>query len=337
MRKLEIAPQPAPEFKEEEQKYPFLISDNVNHILRGIDAAVRKNSWVYISGDVGTGKSEIRKYQYGRWQRDPKNYSVVSLTAWLRPGSRVSLLMKALIAAISPDTHIPGDIELRAERLKTLLMQAHRAGRKVIIMIDEAQDLSDQTFRELKKVHEITAFGVDHLFSIVMFAKESLKADGLLAGRELGYRVKRLPILPLSDHEMCEFAEKRFELKFPAGVEGRRIRSYFTQMAHPSPLGVRHLCEAIADTEEYKGELTMNIIQIAMKRDLVTQAKKYRITLKEHQAAIKEQFGVNVAESTLSEIRKGNTERYSDKTVAMADQVLRDMLNKAKAEERRAM
>lgn len=324
-------------FKDQEHRYPFLITENIENILKSVERAVVNDSWIYISGDVGTGKSEVTKYLHGRWQREPEKYTVVSMKAWLRTGSRVSALMKWLIAAIEPDHRIPGDVELRAERLKTLLMKSYRAKRKVIVMIDEAQDLSEQTFRELKKVHELSAFGVSHLFSIIMFAKESSRADGFLAGRELGYRIKRIPIIPLSDYEMTEFAEKRFDVKFPGGAERRRVTSYFSQMAHPSPLGVRHLCEAIQDLPEYKGVVTLEIIQGAMRRDRKAQLKKYRITLKDIQRAAKEEHGMNLATSTISDIQSGKGHKYNDKTVNTLDAIERDLLNSAKGFERRAM
>ena len=337
MKSIEIKELNAAVFKDEEHKYPFLISENIDTLLKGINAAVQKNGWVYISGDVGAGKSEVTKYMQQRWQREPEKYVVVSIKAWLRAGSRVSALMKRLIAAIDPDEHIPGDIELRAERLKTMLMRAHREKRKVIVMIDEAQDLSDSTFRELKKVHETSAFGVPHLFSIIMFAKESMRAEGLLAGRELGYRIKRIPILPLSMHEMCEFAEKRFDLTFPTGTERRRVTAYFAQMAHPSPLGVRHLCEAINDMPEYKGVVSLEIIQGAMRRDLNVEMKKYRIPLKKIQQVAKEEHGLNIAISTISDVKAGKGDRYADKTVAVIDDIQRDLLRQAREQERRAM
>lgn len=324
-------------FKENEQRYPFLITENIENILKSVERAVAGDSWIYISGDVGTGKSEVTKYLQGRWQREPEKYLVVAMKAWLRTGSRVSALMKWLIATIEPDMSIPGDIELRAERLKTLLMKCYRAKKKVVVMIDEAQDLSEQTFRELKKVHELSAFGVSHLFSIIMFAKESSRADGFLAGRELGFRIKRIPIIPLSDYEMLQFAEKRFGICLPSGAERRRVASYFTQMAHPSPLGVRHLCETIQDHPDFKGTMSLDIIQGALRRDRKTLMKKYRITLKDIQRKAKETYGMNIATSTISDVQSGKGHKYNDRTVDKLDQIERDLINKAKHYEQRAM
>ncbi|MCE9499596.1 MAG: ATP-binding protein, partial [Leptospira sp.] len=148
------------------------------------------HDWLVNLGQPGIGKSSIYKELIKFWSSYPNRFVVIQTKSFRLIQTRTNVLMKRMIKAINPDEHAPGDIETRYEVLRNCLVDAHQKKKKVILLFDEAQDLNGITFRELKKLHELSGMGKKHLFSIVMFAKNINGFENLFANRELGHRLR---------------------------------------------------------------------------------------------------------------------------------------------------
>lgn len=310
-----------------QNKNVFMRTEQIDRIYKAIDTTVSKNGWIAISGDVGSGKSRLLAEKVKTWAQDPQKYIVIPTMSWKRQGSRVASIMKRMIKAIAPDEHVPGDVEYRAERLKTCLMRATRQNRKVILTIDEMQDLSEQSIRELKKVHEITGLGQPHLFSIVMIGKNSENIDAIFNGREIGYRCRRINTSELDNAEVISFAEEVFGLSFPSGKDGKQAKDYFCEMAHHSPLGVQYLTDNILSIST---EVTVENIRKALVTDIKQQLKRYGYSMDD---VARE---AHMSKTAVVEIinMKG---RYAQDAVEAVNMATAKLIGQAKVQERASM
>lgn len=101
----------------------FLRTDLLKKALRKIDKVINNNGWLLVTGDVGTGKTTLRRYVSSDYAEE-NNYLVLNVTSWRNQGrSRVPALMTRMIRSLSPDSPVPGDVELREERLRNLLLR----------------------------------------------------------------------------------------------------------------------------------------------------------------------------------------------------------------------
>lgn len=211
---------------------------NVRMVKNAVRNAVNNNNMIAVIGDIGSGKTTISNYLLDFWSAYPNRFRVVFIKGFDMRISRISSIMKLLIEKINPDAHIPTQIEriydVLAYELKSFCTKKEN---RVILMIDEAQDLTLQTFKDIKKIHEISGNGRAHLLSVILFGKPHRKWDLLYGGPELGFRIQNVILEPLSAEELTQIAEEHFQLRF----ESSKVRERFVaSMPYKTPLGVEH-------------------------------------------------------------------------------------------------
>ncbi|WP_061246172.1 ATP-binding protein [Leptospira interrogans] len=271
----------------------FLLTDQLKRTLRKIDKTINNNGWLLITGEVGTGKTTLRRYLSSDYAEE-NNYLVLNVTSWRNQGrSRAPALMTRMIRQLSPDSSVPSDVELREERLRTLLLRlsqkqkkqekkkkdseyAKRVPTRVVLVIDSAQDVSDSTFRELKKLREIHS---DPLFTVLMFGNESATMDSVLSGREIGYRCGYIELELLTEDETLEFAIDRFGISFEPGKSGEVAKRLFCETVHPSPLGVEYFKSCLDELSGFDGIATKDLIKRAALVDLGFKVDKSNIRI----------------------------------------------------------
>ncbi|WP_338141449.1 ATP-binding protein [Leptospira santarosai] len=248
-----------------------------------MDKTISGNGWLLITGDVGTGKTTLRRYVSGDYAIE-KSFLTLNVTSWKNQGrSRVPTLMTRMIQNIAPDSPVPTDVELREERLRTLLLRLQQKQKKkseepkkIVLVIDSAQDISDATFRELKKLREIHS---EPLFSILMFGNESPAMDNVLSGREVGYRCGYIELEHLDREEIIDFAERRFDISFESGKSGTTARALFCETVHPSPLGIEYFRSCLDELSGFKGVANRDLIRRASLVDLGLRMDKAKILI----------------------------------------------------------
>jgi len=293
--------------------------------VKAVKSAVRKtlteNGFLAIMAEVGSGKTVLFNHLCEFWSRRPDQFAVVEIKSFKLIGSRISIIMKLLIQSLDPEAHVPVTVEQRYTLLSQLLKNENITGRKVILIIDEAQDVSLQTLRDLKKIHEIDAVGSDHLFSIVLLGKTHYQWDRIATIPELGYRIRRVLLDKLTNEEIILFAEQRFGVKFH---DGKTAVKFAGLIDHRTPLGVDNMANAVRwHRGMEKGEritITMQDLQSLPVISRAYRVKQAGVTQKQIEEAARQMHpGMRFNKQRISEFQNGKLDKDHPMHAALAE------------------
>ncbi len=311
-------------------------TQNVRAVKNAVRSAVSGNKMVAVIAELGSGKTTLFNHLSEYWNQYPHRFRVVSIKGFEMQFSRITSIMKLMIEAINPDAHIPKQIERIYQVLSDeLKLFCKNQNNRVILMVDEAQDLNLQTFRDIKKIQEIDGHGRDHLISVVLFGKPHRKWDKLFSTPELGYRMEAVLLEKLNAEELSKIAEERFNLKF----ENNKVRERFTAaLKFKTPLGVEFFSRAL------RKELGIEEDETALvTSDLATRIPMLSLKIRARQAGITQSEIAKVANSAIPH-RKIGIQRVNelfsgklddDKLADELTLVTEDMINRRLAAKRR--
>jgi general secretion pathway protein A len=216
-----------------------------NHLLYGIR---ERKGFVQLTGEVGAGKTTLCR---AILEQLDGRYATALI---LNPVMSADELMKAI--AIEYGLPVNG-----LDRLDTLgvinqfLLQQVERGQDTVLIIDEAQDLTDEL---LEQVRLLSNLETDNrkLLQIVLMGQPELR-DRLNNPRlrQLRQRITvRYHLPPLSRDEVNNYIEHRLEVAGAKGAKGARSAKnapYFTQPAlwrvYRYSQGIPRLLNAICD------------------------------------------------------------------------------------------
>lgn len=126
-------------------RYLFLSAghrDALAHLLYGLDS---DDGFVLLTGEVGSGKTTLCRCLL---EQLPAECDVALV---FNP----KLTVPELLATICEEFQIPvsdagTSIKAYIDRLNAWLMEAHRQGRRAVLIVDEAQDLSPEVFEQIR-------------------------------------------------------------------------------------------------------------------------------------------------------------------------------------------
>jgi len=182
----------------------FYPSKEHNEILTALNYAVtQKEGFFLATGEPGTGKTTILKVFIDEWQN--KAEIALVLTPRLAP--------EEFIIAVLEDLKVPVKGKNKNEMLKAFrdfLLSSASRGKEVIIIVDEAQDLSDETLEELRLLSNLETER-EKLLQIVLVGqtelKERLSAENM---KQLSQRVTvKTALRPLTHDEAFDYINYR--------------------------------------------------------------------------------------------------------------------------------
>src|SRR3712207_4756072 len=115
------------------------LSDQVNETLQKCLYMISNRVGpLYIYGPIGTGKTTLAKRLHQQLEQEADRYAVVSLV--VPPHLRVNALLRMILEdfAVKTERSYAGSLK----NLAAWLVEQYQAGRKPVVILDEAQNLT---------------------------------------------------------------------------------------------------------------------------------------------------------------------------------------------------
>ncbi len=207
------------------------------HLLFGIQG---DGGFVLLTGEVGTGKTTLCRALIGRIPSD------CQLAFVLNP--KVSAL--ELLANVCDELSIPypkqsGSTKEFIDRINVWLLRANAAGRKTVLVIDEAQNLSDDVLEQIRLLTNLET-SQRKLLQIVLLAQPELRTRLAKPGlRQLNQRiVARYHLERLTRAETARYVGHRLAV---AGVQRTLFPARVLDRLHRLSRGTPRLINVICD------------------------------------------------------------------------------------------
>lgn len=174
-----------------------------NHLLYGIR---ERKGFVQLTGEVGAGKTTLCRAMLE--QLDTRYATALILNPVMSP--------QEMVKAIALEYGLPVNGLDRLEVISVInqfLLQQVEAGKETVLIIDEAQDLTDELLEQIRLLSNLETDN-RKLLQIVLMGQPELR-DRLNnpSLRQLRQRITvRYHLLPLSRHEVNQYVEHRLHL-----------------------------------------------------------------------------------------------------------------------------
>jgi general secretion pathway protein A len=208
------------------------------HLLYGIDDA---GGFVQLTGEVGTGKTTMVRSFLGEL---PAHADVALI---LNP--RVT--PEEFLRAIADDLHLTvpesarGSVKALVDLLNVFLLEAHARGRRVVVIVDEAQQLSADVLEQVRLLTNLET-ATRKLLQVILVGQPELRE--LLARNDLRQLAQRITgryhLDPLSAPESAAYVQHRLRV---AGATTELFGAGAMRELYRLSRGVPRLLNVIAD------------------------------------------------------------------------------------------
>src|SRR5262249_34665933 len=175
------------------------------HLLYGIGEG---GGFVQLTGEVGTGKTTLCRTLIEQLPPD------VDVAVVLNP----TVTAIELLATMCDELRIPyppGTTSLKSlgDALYRRLLDAHARGRRTILVVDEAQNLSFQVLEQIRLLTNLETATTKLLQIILIGQPELIPLLDRPEARPVAQRITaRYHLLPLSEAETCAYIRHRMEV-----------------------------------------------------------------------------------------------------------------------------
>ncbi len=220
-------------------KYLYLSSKHAEAIAHLEFGRRERGGFIVVTGEVGTGKTTLARHFLAQLGPDTRTAVV------LYP----ALTASELLHTILQDLHVTTEgssLKCLVDALHRFLLDSRAAGRNVVLLIDEAQDLSPEVLEQVRLLSNLET-DTEKLIQIILIGQSELRS--LLARHELRQLAQRvtaryhLGALDLADTD----AYVRHRLAV-AGGEGKvTFTSQALRLVHRSSGGIPRLINLVCD------------------------------------------------------------------------------------------
>lgn len=207
------------------------------HLLYGADG---HGGFVQLTGEVGTGKTTICR---AFMEQVPER---VDLALILNPALTVVELLQAICQEFNiPQVQDETSRMILVDKLNRYLLQAHADGRRPVLMIDEAQNLSPEVLEQLRLLTNLET-SKHKLLQIFLIGQPELQE--MLQRQELRQLAQRITaryhLTPLNEGETADYIRHRLAV---AQVERPIFSRSALRQIHKLSGGVPRLINMLCD------------------------------------------------------------------------------------------
>jgi len=208
------------------------------HLLYGITDA---GGFIQLTGEVGTGKTTVVR---SLLERMPRHADVaVILNPQLNPTQFVLTICEELGIFVSDQD--ADSIKSLIDLLNHRLLEAHGRGRRVVVIVDEAQNLSTETLEQVRLLTNLETAS-QKLLQVILIGQPELR--DVLARvdlRQLAQRITgRYHLNPLSRAETASYVNHRMRV---AGNSSQVFTPAALREVHRLSKGVPRIINVICD------------------------------------------------------------------------------------------
>ena len=187
------------------------------HLLYGLQ---QHAGFIEVTGEVGTGKTTVLRTLLG--QLDGEAYRVALI---LNPSLSAGELLRSINREFGIATEGESGAQL-IEALNAFLLRENAAGRTVVLVIDEAQNLAPEVLEQVRLLSNLET-ETDKLIQIVLVGQPELaELLGQQELRQLSQRITvRYHLRPMDLEDTCSYVRHRL------AVAGAGAREVFTVAA----------------------------------------------------------------------------------------------------------
>lgn len=210
----------------------------IGHLFYGVSAA---GGFIQLTGEVGTGKTTVVRSLLAREPAD------VDIALILNPRLTVPEFLQTICEelGIALSQESKPSVKALIDTLTARLLEAHAAGRRVAVLIDEAHLLERDVLEQVRLLTNIET-ATRKLLQVILIGQPELRE--LLARedmRQVAQRITgRLHLDPLSEDETAAYVRHRLRV---AGATREIFTSRALRELHRQAGGLPRLVNVIAD------------------------------------------------------------------------------------------
>jgi len=166
-----------------------------------------------LTGEIGSGKTLTRAVFAGRI--DAARFHVLTVE---NSGFQLEELLGSILRRLAPQIQLNGEGKLaRCEMFERLVRQMHASGRHLVLLLDEAQDMTPATVHELRWLTNFNGGGAS-LLTLILIGQPELRKM-IVGDAAINQRVSlRFHLKPLRADDMENYLRHRLRVAgHPAG------------------------------------------------------------------------------------------------------------------------
>jgi len=208
------------------------------HLLYGINEA---GGFVQLTGEVGTGKTTIVRSLLAQAPKDAE------IALILNPRMTAPEFLLTICEELGIDVPAASRASLKdlVDVLSGYLLRAHAEGRRVVLVVDEAQNLSFEVLEQVRLLTNLET-NTQKLLQIILIGQPELRE--LLARNELRQLAQRITgryhLDPLSREETTAYARHRLRV---AGATSELFSPWALREVYRLSRGVPRIINVICD------------------------------------------------------------------------------------------